>query len=102
VIAHVVVFTWKDSVTEEDVAVVYEAHRALAETVDGLVAFHFGPNLGVAPSTADYAVVIVVEDADALRGYLDHPDHVALVEQHTSRMLAHRGSSQISWDVAGR
>jgi hypothetical protein len=96
-IAHVVTFNWRDGVTEDEVAEVYAAHRALADTVQGIRELHFGPGLEILSSSANYAVVVIADDVEGLRAYLDHPDHVALVGDHTSRMLARRNAVQIDW-----
>lgn len=96
-IAHVVTFNWRVDVAREDVDRVLAAHRELALTTHDVCELHFGPGLGLLQSSADYAVVVIAEDVEGLRGYLDHPDHVALVRDLTSQMLERRNAVQIAW-----
>ena len=75
-INHIVTFTWKDGVTDADVAAVSEQLRSLPDRVEALEGYAFGPDLGLTDGNGDFAVVATVAGVDGLRAYLEHPDHV--------------------------
>jgi uncharacterized protein (TIGR02246 family) len=81
VIQHTVSFTWKEAVGEADVA----ALRAMLEQVPARIPavreYRFGPDLGLAPGAADFAVLAVVDDEARLTAYLQHPFHLEIGER---------------------
>jgi Stress responsive A/B Barrel Domain len=81
-IVHCVSIKWGEAAGEEQVANFTAALDAIAQlpVVESLVR---GPNLGFNPKTAatcDYGFVVHLADAEAMRSYLDHPQHQALGE----------------------
>lgn len=94
-ILHLALFTWRDDVTEEDVAELTAQLTAMAAEVPSLRAYECGPNLRLRPSPADYAVAALVEDAEGLAGYLDSEPHQAVYERLLGRMIAERQAVQL-------
>jgi hypothetical protein len=47
----------------------------------GLRSYSFGPDVGVTPGTASFAIVADFDDADAYVAYRDHPAHVDVVRR---------------------
>ncbi len=94
-ILHLAAFTWIDTVTDDDVAALTAALTEMASGIPELRSYIAGPNLRVRPSTADYAVAAIVDDEDALAGYLDHPAHKAVYESHLGWMIAERHAAQL-------
>jgi hypothetical protein len=81
-IVHVVSLKWVGGVDEQQIATFTAGLDAIAQlpVVESLVR---GPNLGFNPKTAatcDYGFVVHMADAEAMRSYLDHPQHQALGE----------------------
>lgn len=75
-IKHVVTFTWQEGVIDEQVADVVAGLTSLPSQVDALEEYIFGPDLGLTEGTGDFAIIATVADPQALRAYLEHPDHV--------------------------
>jgi hypothetical protein len=93
-IMHVAVFTWREGTTREDIARVEAALAQMPAAVPALREYRFGPNLGLRPGTADFAVVAVIEQAELPR-YLDHPEHQRIVREVISPLLATRTAIQL-------
>lgn len=79
-IVHCVSIKWSEAAGEEQIAAFTTALEEIAElpVVESLVC---GPNLGFNPKTAgtcDYGFVVHLADPEAMRSYLDHPQHQAL------------------------
>lgn len=98
-ILHLALFTWRDDVTDEDVAELTTQLRAMVPEVPALRSYECGPNLRVRPSPADYGVAALVDDADGLAAYLDSAAHQAVYERLLGRMIAERQAVQL--EVAG-
>lgn len=93
---HVAVFTWREGTTPEEVARVEAELARMPSVVPALRAYHFGPNLGLRPGTADFSVVAVIEQAE-LGSYLDHPEHRRVVREVISPLLASRTAVQVEY-----
>jgi hypothetical protein len=91
---HVVVFTFKDGVTVDQIGDITIALRALPEQIDALQRYEVGPDLGISDGTADFAVVAQVADEDGLRAYLEHPAHTS-VTAAMRELVASRTAVQI-------
>lgn len=97
-ILHIATFRWVEEVTAEDVAELTDALRAMAAEIPELRSYQCGENLRLRPSTADYGVAALVDDADALAAYLDSPAHAAVYERLLGRMIAERAAVQLPVD----
>jgi hypothetical protein len=93
-IAHLVVWTWQSSVTEEQVTALTTALRQLTAPMRNLVAYECGPALGVRQG-GDFGVLAVVENAAALEQYLDDPGHLEVARDVLAPMTATRTAVQI-------
>jgi hypothetical protein len=93
-ILHVVTFTWNEGVTDEQVAEFTAGLRALPATIPELRRYDAGPDLGLTPGNADFAVSALVDDEAGLRAYLDHPAHQEVVSGMRP-MIASRTGAQI-------
>ena len=94
-ILHAAMFTWKPEVTPEEVDAVTAALEEMASALPMLSGYRCGANLRLRPSTADYAVVALAADEEALAAYLDSPEHAAVYDAHLSRMIASRQAVQL-------
>ncbi|MFI6344999.1 Dabb family protein [Streptomyces sp. NPDC050560] len=78
-IRHLVLFKLNDGVTRDDPRVTegVEAFRALGGQIPELTGWEAEWNISDRPIAQDFAINATVEDAAALRRYLDHPAHQA-------------------------
>jgi hypothetical protein len=74
-IQHIVLFTWNDKVPAGHETVAANELRRYAATLDGLVSYHCGPNLGYKDGTLDFGVAAVFEDFAAWQAYDIAPEH---------------------------
>jgi hypothetical protein len=97
VIKHIVIFKWRKGVTDAEIAEVLDELHALPGTIDALESYLAAPDLGLTEGTGDLAILATVASAEALRSYLDHPRHVAVVTRLRA-MAASRTAVQVSAD----
>ncbi|MER5716691.1 Dabb family protein [Streptomyces sp. NPDC002132] len=78
-IRHLVLFKLNDGVRRDDPRVVAgeAAFRALGGQIEELRFWELGWNVSERPVAYDFAINSAVEDADALKRYLEHPAHQA-------------------------
>ena len=96
-IKHIVIFTWREDVSQADVAAVLDDLHALPGAIDALESYLAAPDLGLTEGTGDRAIFATVASAEALRRYLDHPQHVA-VAARLRAMAASRTAVQVAAD----
>ena len=94
---HVVVFTWRDGTTEEQVAAVAAELAKLPEEIPAIRRYEFGPDAGLDPANADFAVAAAFADAGGYLAYRDHPAHRKVVEDYISPVVASR--SRVQFEV---
>ena len=94
-ILHIATFTWKDDVTDQDIADLTAALMQMAADIPELRSYAAGTNLHLRPGGADYGVGAIVDDAAALDTYLEHPAHKAVYADFLGRMLAERSAVQL-------
>lgn len=75
-IQHVACFTWKPGTAPADVAALGTMLAELPGRVPAVREYRFGPDLGLTPGGADFAVLAVVDDEAGLAAYLEHPFHL--------------------------
>lgn len=98
-ILHLALFTWRDDVTPADVAELTARLTAMAAGIPEIRRYDCGTNLRLRPSTADFAVAAIVDDADGLAAYLDSDAHRAVYDELLGRMLADRSAAQLAFDA---
>ncbi|MEU9668660.1 Dabb family protein [Streptomyces bobili] len=78
-IRHLVLFKLNEGVTRDDPRVVEgeAAFRALGGQIEELRSWELGWNISDRPIAYDFAINSAVEDADALKRYIEHPAHQA-------------------------
>ncbi|KLL97313.1 MULTISPECIES: Dabb family protein [Rhodococcus] len=94
---HVVTFTWKKDITDEQVESFHKALDAISASIPQVVEFRYGRDLALKPGIGDYAISAIFEDVPAFRAYLAHPDHVRLVEEFISVMSESYSSIQFEF-----
>jgi hypothetical protein len=73
VVRHVVVFTWKPEASEEAVQALADGLAALPGQIPEILAYTFGPDLGLADDHPDYGLVADFADVDAYRRSAQRP-----------------------------
>jgi hypothetical protein len=92
---HVVCLTWHPDATVDEVAAVHAALAELPAQIPELRAYTFGPDVGVAPGNADFAIVADFDDEDGWRRYQKHPAHQAVLVDRIRPILASRAAVQL-------
>ncbi|WP_163504908.1 Dabb family protein [Fodinicola acaciae] len=95
-IMHVVTFTWRPDASEDQIRALTKELATLPSKIPALRSYHFGPDLRLRDGNADFAVAAVVDDADGVRGYLEHPAHVELVKNFVQPIVAGRNAVQMA------
>jgi Stress responsive A/B Barrel Domain len=95
-IVHTVSFRWHEHVSGDQIEKFTMALAALPAQIPALVSYQFGPDLGLREGNADFGVVAMVHGPEDLPAYLDHPAHLAVVEQYTRVMAAARSAVQFA------
>ena len=93
-IRHIAMFTLKDDAPEGSIASLEEGLFLIAQTIDEIAAYTYGPDLGLRDGTWDFAVVADFESEQDFRTYVDHPDHQAFIQQRLTPVLKDRASLQ--------
>ena len=96
-IKHIVIFKWREEVSEAQVADVLDELHALPAAIDALEDYLAAADLGLTEGTSDMAIIATVASPEALRRYLDHPQHVAIVTKLRA-LAASRTAVQVSSD----
>jgi hypothetical protein len=97
VIKHIVIFKWREGVTEADVSAVLDDLHALPGAIGALEDYLAAPDLGLTEGTGDLAIIATVASPEALRSYLDHPQHVEVVTRLRA-MAESRTAVQVAAD----
>ncbi len=98
-VRHIVVFKWRPEVTNEEVQALADGLAALPGQIPEVLAYTFGPDLGLADDHPDYGLVADFPDVDAYRRYSQHPAHRRLLDDLLKPILGSRHAVQI--EVAG-
>ena len=80
-IDHLVLFTVSDDASAEDVDDLISSLAALKDSVPGVVDLSVGENFSERAGGYTHGLFARFEDSDGLKGYLEHPDHIAVVEK---------------------
>ena len=80
-IRHIVLFKLLDGLRPDDPLVVttFDRLAALSDTIPEIRSWRVGPNVKAGARAYDFALVGDYDDLEALAGYVDHPDHQALL-----------------------
>ena len=97
-IRHVAVFRWKPGTTAEQVQALSAWLAELPGLIPEISAYAFGPDAGLRPGSADYAVVADFEDAEAYLRYAEHPAHRRVIDELLNPMVESRAAAQIPVD----
>jgi hypothetical protein len=96
-ILHIVLFHWKEGVTQAQIEALNQAMAELRKAVPEVKALHYGSDVGLrATGNANWGLAALFADADGWRTYQEHPAHKALLADHILPIMASRTPLQIS------
>jgi hypothetical protein len=84
--------------TDEQVDEIARLLREYVATLDGVVSYRLGRDLGVGEGTYDFAIVGDFADLDAYLTYRDSPRHIEISKGIVTPLLAERASAQFEID----
>lgn len=93
-ITHVAEFTWREGVTDEQIAEVSAALATLPAIIPSLVSYRFGRDEGLAAGNADFAVVASFDDVDGWRAYDTDAEHSRIRAEIIKPLIAQRAALQ--------
>lgn len=89
-VTHVVIFTWADGTTAEQVTELGQALDGLAAALSDLVTMIHGPDLRFREGNGDYGLVATFADRAGWAAYQAHPKHKAFVQDFVTPIQASR------------
>ena len=91
---HVVLFTWKSDVVDVSVRAFAEGLADLPQQIPEILAYRFGPDMGLGGGSDDFALVADFADVEAYRRYAEHPAHRHLIAERLLPILGGRHAVQ--------
>lgn len=95
-IRHCVLLRVRDGATPDAVAACVEALRALPARIPEIRTYEVGTDLGWRDGNADIGIAATFDDEAGWRRYVEHPDHVAVIEEHIVPLVESRQSVQFT------
>lgn len=93
-IRHCVFLRMREGIGPREVEGLVEALRALPGQIPEIRGYEVGVDLGWREGNPDVAVVATFDDETGWRAYVEHPAHIAVIEQHIEPFVAERASVQ--------
>ena len=91
---HLVLLKWTDEATTEQIDSVVAGLRGLPERIPEIRRYDVGTDLELREGTFDLAIAAEFDDENGWRTYVDHPDHLAVVNDQIKPILVNRASVQ--------
>jgi len=80
-IDHLVFLAVREEASQEDVEDLIASLRGLKDAVPGVVDLSIGENFSPRSGGYTHGLFVRFETGEDLKGYLEHPDHLAVVEK---------------------
>lgn len=93
-ITHVAVFTWRDDVTDDQIAAVEAGLATLPARLPTLASYRFGRDAQLTAGTGDFAVVASFDHVDGWRAYDTDVEHARIRSEVIVPLLASRVAIQ--------
>jgi hypothetical protein len=94
-IRHIVLFRWKDGVTDADIATVRAGLDGLPPAIPVIRTYVHGPDLRIGEGSWDYGIVADFEDADAWEVYDVDAEHARVRADIIRPLVAERAAVRI-------
>lgn len=82
---HIVLFAVREDISREDADDLLRSLGALKSSVPGVADLSVGEDFSGRAGGYTHGLFVRFHDRDALQGYMDHPDHRAVVEKLEER-----------------
>jgi hypothetical protein len=99
-VRHIVLFTWVEGTSPQQIDAVRAGLTALPGIIRQIVDYRFGDDLGINQGNADFAVVADFASAEDYLAYRDHPQHRQLTAERVAPILERRLAIQMPLSVA--
>lgn len=93
-IRHVVVYSFVPELPPDRRAAIVAALEGLVGVIPGLLSMQAGADLGLADGNGHFALVADLADAEAWRGYQEHPAHQQVADTMIRPFVAGRTAVQ--------
>ena len=93
-IRHCVLLRFRPDAPAGCVEAAVAALRALPDRIAEIRSYEVGADLGWREGNAELGIVAEFDDRDGWRAYVDHPDHVAVIEAHIAPHVESRQAVQ--------
>lgn len=91
---HVVMFSWHDTTTADDIAAIEAGLSTLPGAIPEIAAYRFGRDAGINAGNADFVVVADFATVEDYLVYRDHPVHRTLIADQIAPNIAGRTATQ--------
>jgi hypothetical protein len=91
---HVVLFTWTDEATEEQIQAVPGELAKMPPAIGQIRSYQYGPNTKTSPGNSDFGLVADFDNEADFITYRDHPVHQEMVARAVRPILKARAAIQ--------
>jgi hypothetical protein len=98
-IRHIFVGTFKPGTTEADIDELLRSWAAMLGVVPGLRSLEAGRNLSPREHKYDVALVADLEDMAAWEGYMVHPEHVAIGQRISGKIIIPESRATVQIEI---
>lgn len=79
-IQHIVLLSWKQALTDEQLLSIEQALAALPASIPQILSYQFGADMAWAKGNASYALIARFANKQDFDGYVRHPRHLAMMK----------------------
>lgn len=80
VLRQITLIKFKTGVSDQQIKELSVGFSKIANVVNGILQFDFGPDKNLEDKSMDYALVIDFESQDSWKEYRSHPEHVSFAK----------------------
>ena len=96
-IRHVVMFTFNEGASEEQIGEAIAALAELPSLIPTVRGFRLGRDIGVNPGNFHLAVTADFDDVAGYLTYRDHPEHLRVIREKGAPVVASRSAVQFEY-----
>jgi hypothetical protein len=91
---HVVMFRWREGVSEDEKRAVREGLGALPKAIPEILRYEFGDDAGLAEGNFDFVLVAEFDSQNDYETYQAHPEHVRVIQERIRPSVSARAGAQ--------
>jgi hypothetical protein len=99
VIRHIFLGTVRDGIPDQQLDELIQAWSAMPGKVPGLRRLTAGRNVSPRDRRYSLALVADLDDMRAWEGYMEHPDHLAIIERLSSRVIEPESRTMVQLEI---